>query len=78
MIFRRSHDILSVFLCFRDDLHLWLTPFTKDGSHYVTLSFEEPITIAMLRIWVSLEREVKLTSMLEPSVEEHIIREVPS
>ena len=38
---------------YRDDLHLWLTPFTPGGSHFVKITFEKPVTIAMLRIWVS-------------------------
>ena len=27
----------------RDDLHLWLTPFTKGGDHFVELEFEEEV-----------------------------------
>ena len=41
--------------CFltRDDLHLWLTPYTKGGDHLVAIEFEEEITVSMIRIWVS-------------------------
>jgi len=35
----------------RDDLHLWLTPFTHGMSHFVKINFEKAVTIAMLRIW---------------------------
>ena len=36
----------------RDDLHLWLTPFTAGGDHLVAMEFEEEITVAMVRVWV--------------------------
>ncbi|XP_065066463.1 katanin-interacting protein-like isoform X2 [Rhopilema esculentum] len=35
----------------RDDLHLWLTPFTPGKKHIVSLVFDKPVIIAMLRIW---------------------------
>jgi len=37
----------------RDDMHLWLAPFTSRQNHYIYITFNEPIKIAMLRIWVS-------------------------
>lgn len=36
----------------RDDLHLWLAPFTPGAHHYINVEFAFPCTIAMLRIWV--------------------------
>ena len=36
----------------RDDLHLWLTPFTAGNDHLVVMEFEEEVTIAMIRLWV--------------------------
>ncbi|KAJ1527608.1 hypothetical protein ONE63_007571 [Megalurothrips usitatus] len=35
----------------RDDLHLWLAPFTQGAHHYIHIEFNAPYTIAMLRIW---------------------------
>ncbi|CAH1391154.1 unnamed protein product [Nezara viridula] len=35
----------------RDDMHLWLTPFTEGKHHYVTINFQQVQTIAMIRIW---------------------------
>eukprot|EP00794_Sanderia_malayensis_P021189 gene21189-23267_t len=35
----------------RDDMHLWLAPFTAGGNHLVKMKFEREINIAMLRIW---------------------------
>ncbi|XP_036369214.1 protein KATNIP homolog isoform X2 [Octopus sinensis] len=35
----------------RDDVHMWLTPFTAGSDHYVTLTFTEPCHIALIRIW---------------------------
>ncbi|XP_014240626.1 protein KIAA0556-like isoform X3 [Cimex lectularius] len=35
----------------RDDMHLWLTPFTEGSHHYVRILMEHVQTIAMIRIW---------------------------
>ncbi|KAE8748472.1 hypothetical protein FOCC_FOCC004767 [Frankliniella occidentalis] len=35
----------------RDDLHLWLAPFTPGSHHYIYVEFSVPYTIAMLRLW---------------------------
>lgn len=35
----------------RDDVHMWLTPFTSGGNHRVTLTFAQPCSIALIRIW---------------------------
>ncbi|GAB1610533.1 protein KIAA0556-like, partial [Argonauta hians] len=35
----------------RDDVHMWLAPFTASSNHYVTLTFTEPCHIALIRIW---------------------------
>ena len=35
----------------RDDLHMWLTPFTPGQDHLVHLEFSTPSHLAMLRIW---------------------------
>lgn len=35
----------------RDDMHLWLAPFTLGGKHTITLTFTESLRIAMIRIW---------------------------
>ena len=36
----------------RDDMHLWLAPFTEGKSHYIYVEFKEVSTLAMIRIWV--------------------------
>ncbi|XP_054283415.1 katanin-interacting protein-like [Macrosteles quadrilineatus] len=35
----------------RDDMHLWLTPFTEGKHHRITITFQQRETLAMLRIW---------------------------
>ncbi|KAI6656377.1 hypothetical protein LOD99_1176 [Oopsacas minuta] len=35
----------------RDDLHMWLTPFTPGQPHLIDLEFSSPSKLAMLRIW---------------------------
>jgi hypothetical protein len=35
----------------RDDLHMWLAPFTEGNNHTVHLEFTKPETIALIRIW---------------------------
>ncbi|XP_072167978.1 katanin-interacting protein-like [Diadema setosum] len=37
--------------CTRDDTHMWLTPFTPGRMHLITVTFEHPVKIAMIRIW---------------------------
>ena len=37
----------------RDDLHMWLAPFTPGHTHIVRIVFIKPTTLAMVRIWVS-------------------------
>lgn len=36
----------------RDDANLWLTPYSNGDHHYIHVTFEFTITIAMIRIWV--------------------------
>jgi len=36
----------------RDDLHMWLTPYTRGSSHMVKMKFPIPYALAMIRIWV--------------------------
>jgi protein JBTS26 len=35
----------------RDDLHVWLSPYTKGELHTVTFNFNKITTLSMLRIW---------------------------
>ncbi|KAM7448574.1 hypothetical protein ABFA07_003481 [Porites harrisoni] len=35
----------------RDDMHLWLAPFTPGGKHTITITLAESLRIAMIRIW---------------------------
>ncbi|KAK6170887.1 hypothetical protein SNE40_019176 [Patella caerulea] len=35
----------------RDDVHMWLTPFTQDSNHYVYLTFNKPCRVALIRVW---------------------------
>ena len=35
----------------RDDLHMWLTPFTPGETHLVHMEFSQASQLAMLRIW---------------------------
>ncbi len=36
----------------RDDLHMWLAPFTPGQDHTVTILFPQPTIIALIRLWV--------------------------
>ena len=38
----------------RDDLHMWLTPFTPQKDHLIYIEFTIPYALAMIRIWVRL------------------------
>jgi len=35
----------------RDDLHMWLAPFSPGRPHTVSLTFTSPTTLALVRIW---------------------------
>ncbi|UJR31677.1 hypothetical protein I4U23_019158 [Adineta vaga] len=35
----------------RDDTHMWLAPFTSGKNHFIYITFEHPIQIALIRIW---------------------------
>ncbi|CAF1618828.1 unnamed protein product [Rotaria magnacalcarata] len=35
----------------RDDIHMWLAPFTTGKNHFIYITFEHPSSIAMIRIW---------------------------
>lgn len=35
----------------RDDVHMWLTPFTTGRNHCITMTFAQPYSIALIRIW---------------------------
>lgn len=37
----------------RDDIHMWLAPFTEGGNHFICLTFTQSARIALMRIWVS-------------------------
>jgi hypothetical protein len=36
----------------RDDLHMWLAPFTKKANHFIYLTLQQKSVISMIRIWV--------------------------
>ena len=58
----------------RDDMHLWLAPFTEGRNHLINIDFKESSTLAMIRIWVGLsyaglqghvgKREVETESLI--------------
>ncbi|KAK3091145.1 hypothetical protein FSP39_017488 [Pinctada imbricata] len=35
----------------RDDVHMWLAPFTPNGHHYIYITFEKACKISLMRIW---------------------------
>ncbi|XP_046856721.1 katanin-interacting protein-like isoform X3 [Xenia sp. Carnegie-2017] len=35
----------------RDDMHLWLAPFTEGRNHFIYIEFKETSTLAMIRLW---------------------------
>lgn len=48
----------------RDDVHMWLAPFTPGGNHYVYIKFEKAVKIALIRIWVGSKLEVDVNLSL--------------
>jgi hypothetical protein len=38
----------------RDDVHMWLAPFTPGKDHTIKVQFPIPYALALVRIWVSL------------------------
>lgn len=34
-----------------DELHSWLAPFQEGGNHFVYFTFDDDISISMIRIW---------------------------
>lgn len=36
----------------RDDMHMWLTPFTPGRAHIVKFEFLQAISLALVRVWV--------------------------
>jgi len=34
-----------------DDYHVWLAPFTEGKNHTITVTFDESVTISLLRFW---------------------------
>ena len=54
VLFSFLSELLYLFgLLLRDDMHLWLAPFTAGGKHTITVTFVDSLRIAMIRIWVS-------------------------
>ena len=41
----------------RDDLHMWLTPFTHGMDHLIYMQFSIPYALAMIRIWVRIRMD---------------------
>lgn len=35
----------------RDDVHMWLAPFSPEKDHFIYLTFEKPCQVALMRIW---------------------------
>ncbi|XP_070580044.1 protein KATNIP homolog isoform X2 [Ptychodera flava] len=35
----------------KDDVHMWLAPFTPGCDHMIYITLEQPVRIAMIRIW---------------------------
>ncbi|KAI8487365.1 hypothetical protein Bbelb_348340 [Branchiostoma belcheri] len=35
----------------RDDIHMWLAPYTPNANHYICLTFQQACKVAMIRIW---------------------------
>lgn len=42
----------------RDDVHMWLAPFTPGSNHLVCLEFTIPYALALVRIWVREIRQI--------------------
>lgn len=42
----------------RDDIHMWLAPFTEGANHFICLTFSQPCAVALLRVWVSRDQLV--------------------
>ncbi|CAH1708620.1 katanin-interacting protein-like isoform X1 [Aphis gossypii] len=48
---RVVHNLIDGINRTRDDMHLWLTPFTPGAHHFIYLEFDGVHTVAMIRIW---------------------------
>jgi hypothetical protein len=35
----------------KDDLHMWLAPFTPSQPHTITISLSSPTSLAVVRVW---------------------------
>lgn len=35
----------------RDDIHMWLAPFTPGANHCIYITFDKPCNIALMRLW---------------------------
>ena len=39
----------------RDDLHMWLAPFTPGHAHLVRVRLTSRVSLALMRVWVSAD-----------------------
>jgi hypothetical protein len=48
---RTADKIMDNVNCTKDDVHMWLAPFTEGCSHIINITFDAPVTISMIRVW---------------------------
>lgn len=49
----------------RDDVHMWLAPFTTGQHNYLYLTFDKPCKIALMRIWVGITVKLHKSGKLD-------------
>ena len=45
----------------RDDIHMWLAPYTPNRKHLISMTFEHSMKIAMIRIWVKIDLHTRFS-----------------
>ncbi|XP_043282841.1 katanin-interacting protein-like [Venturia canescens] len=48
---RRVGNLINGVNRTRDDLNMWLVPFTEGNHHYVHMTFRDLVNVALIRIW---------------------------
>ena len=54
----------------RDDTHMWLAPYTPGGKHWIKLTFDKSVEVAMVRIWVGV---FNLNTAHEKKIQVHFL-----
>ena len=56
---------------YRDDLHMWLAPFTRGGNHFIYLTFQRKVVVSVIRIWVRMALHTHPHTLHAPTLHTH-------